>query len=155
MRLNDVEPDELKRYLDEAKIKWRVLFVSACYSGGFVDKLKDEHTFIATASAADRQSFGCGDEKDFTYFGEALFSQQLTRRDSFVEAFEQAREAIRQREQAENMTPSQPQLHVGEKIRSRLEQLAKRLGQEERVYPVQARGTTHPADCESAQHSCD
>ncbi len=35
--LNSISPADLDRMLDEAGIKWRIVVVSACYSGGFVD----------------------------------------------------------------------------------------------------------------------
>ena len=78
LKLNQVTPEMLKRYLDEAGIKWRVVFVSACYSGGFIEPLKDPYTLIATAAAPDKQSFGCSNTNDFTYFGEAFFKDQLS-----------------------------------------------------------------------------
>ena len=77
--------------LDEARIKWRIIVVSACYSGGYIEPLKDDNTLIMTASAADRTSFGCGTESDATYFADALFQHALRFEDSFVKAFEQAR----------------------------------------------------------------
>ena len=40
--------------LDKAGVKWRVLVVSACHSGSFIDTLKDDHTLI-TAAAANRK----------------------------------------------------------------------------------------------------
>ena len=84
--------------LDDAGIKWRIIVVSACYSGGFIDPLKDEHTLIMTASAANRTSFGCGNGSEATYFGDALFQHALRFEDSFVKAFQHARERIAERE---------------------------------------------------------
>jgi len=43
-------------------IKWRVLSVSACYSGVFLDPSSTDSTFIATASIRRTFSFGCADE---------------------------------------------------------------------------------------------
>ncbi len=63
----------LRGLLDAAGIKWRIVVVSACYSGGFIEALKDDNTLVLTASAADRASFGCGNQSDSTFFGEALF----------------------------------------------------------------------------------
>jgi hypothetical protein len=155
MRLNDVTPASLKQYLDDAGIKWRVLFVSSCYSGGFVNALRDENTFIATASAADRKSFGCADENDFTYFGEAYFQQQLTKNDSFIKAFNLASQAIAKREKQEHITPSMPQLSVGEKIRPRLEALENRLADTNRPYQPLAGKVKDKSTCQSQQTACD
>jgi hypothetical protein len=122
--LNDITPQRLRSMLDEAGIKWRVIVVSACYSGGFVAALKDEHTLVATASAADRQSFGCGNDNDFTYFGEALFHDALQRGATLPQAFEQARQAIGARERREKLQPSQPQLYVAPLLEEKLGELS-------------------------------
>lgn len=127
LRLEQLTPDELKQMLDGAGIKWRIIVVSACYSGGFVDPLKDEYTLIMTASAADRTSFGCGSESDATYFGDALFGHALRIEDSFVKAFEQAKARIAEREKAEHRSPSDPQLFVGDAMAGKLPKLEAEL----------------------------
>src|SRR5262249_20718981 len=71
LALQDIDPPMLRRMLDESGIKWRVLAISACYSGGFIEPLKSETTLIMTAADAKSTSFGCGTESDFTYFGKA------------------------------------------------------------------------------------
>jgi hypothetical protein len=120
LRLDQLTPDALKEMLDSAGIKWRIIVVSACYSGGFIDPLKDDYTLIMTASAADRTSFGCGSESDATYFGDALFGHALRLEDSFIKAFEQAKVRIAEREQAEKRRPSEPQLFVGKAMAAKL-----------------------------------
>jgi hypothetical protein len=35
---------------------------------------------IITAAAADKPSFGCTDDADFTYFGRAFFDESLRQR---------------------------------------------------------------------------
>ncbi|MGR9107018.1 MAG: C13 family peptidase [Gammaproteobacteria bacterium] len=125
--LNDIDPDMLRSMLDEAGIRWRVIIISACYSGGFIERLKDEHTLVATAAAANKTSFGCSNENDFTYFGEAVFKDQLSHDFSFLNAFRQAAINLGQRERAENLTSSEPQLYVGEAIRAKLEHLTSEL----------------------------
>jgi hypothetical protein len=125
--LNDITPGMLSAYLDESGIKWRVVMISACYSGGFVEPLKNDYTAIATAAAQDRQSFGCSNENDFTYFGEALLKDQLQQEYSFPLAFAHAAEAIAAREAREHLQPSNPQYFVGEAIRPLLDSLSTRL----------------------------
>jgi hypothetical protein len=56
----------LKAYLDEAALRYRLVSVSACHSGGFIPPLADSHTFIVTAAHAARRSFGCGNESEIT-----------------------------------------------------------------------------------------
>ena len=124
LALNDIDPEMLRAMLDEAGIEWRVIIISACYSGGFIEPLKNPKTLIATAAAADRTSFGCSNEDDFTYFGEAVFKDQLSHEFSFIEAFKQAALRIEQREKSENLRPSKPQLFVGEEIKNKLDRLS-------------------------------
>ncbi len=126
--LDEVSPQTLREMLDEAGIKWRIVIVSACYSGGYVEPLKDDHTLIMTAAAADRTSFGCGTDSDATFFSESLFRQALHFEDSFLKAFEQARRSIAEREKKENMSPpSDPQLFVGAAMAAKLPPLEEAL----------------------------
>lgn len=140
LRLNDIKPDALKRYLDEAGIKWRVLMISSCYSGTFVDALKNPHTVIATAAAADRTSFGCGDHNDFTYFGEAVLKDQLSHRHGIVEALQDASAEIAKREQAEGIEEhSEPQIFVGDAIAPKLKLLEDQLAERAETFVAVAK----------------
>jgi hypothetical protein len=127
LELDSLAPDVLKQMLDDAGIKWRIIVVSACYSGGFIDALKDDYTLIMTASAANRTSFGCGNGSDATYFGDALFQHALRFEDSFVKAFQNARERIAERERKEHRRASEPQLYVGTEMAAKLPQLESEL----------------------------
>ena len=122
--LNPVTPQMLKTSLDDAGIKWRIILVSACYSGGYIEPLKDPYTLVFTASAHDRQSFGCGSASDFTYFGRAVFIDQLANESRFLPAFERAIEEITKREKKENRKLSLPQLYVGAEMSIKLEHLS-------------------------------
>lgn len=110
--LDAIGPEQLADALEAApRPRWRVVIVSACYSGGFVDALRDEDTLVITAARADRTSFGCGADADITYFGRAFLDEALNRTASLPEAFALAREAIAQRERDEGIdTPSEPQI---------------------------------------------
>ena len=127
LRLNDMTPVMLKQYLDAAAIKWRIIMVSACYSGGFIETLKDENTAIMTAAAVDRMSFGCDDERELTYFGEALLQNQLQSQLSIAAAFEGTAKEIELREQAEQLDPSHPQIYIGKAMQEKLQRLETRL----------------------------
>ena len=113
-------PTELRQALDEAGIKWRVIIVSACYSGVFIEALKTDTTFIATASDSEHSSFGCADDQDLTYFGEAFLKDAVPTTPSLEAAFKKAVGLIQQREAAEHLEHSNPQLFVGGAIRQRL-----------------------------------
>jgi hypothetical protein len=125
--LNDVTPETLRRALDESGIRWRVIVISACYSGGFIEKLRDDHTLIFTSARANRVSFGCEAGNDFTYFGEAMFGEALRDTVSFIEAFAGALRRIDERERRERLTPSEPQLHAGAAILDKLAAIERRL----------------------------
>jgi hypothetical protein len=64
------------KFLREAGIRWKVVVVSACYSGTFVEPLADNHTIVITAASRSRTSFGCSDERHLTYFGEAFYREE-------------------------------------------------------------------------------
>ncbi len=106
--------------LEESGIRWRVIVVSACFSGTFVKPLADNHTIVITAAAKNRASFGCSDQRDLTYFGEAFYRDALPRSPDLRVAFEAARNDIRQRERDEKFTPSQPQGYFGPLMEEKL-----------------------------------
>jgi len=121
--LDDLKAERLKEMLDRSGIRNRVIVVSACYSGGFLDVLKDDNTLILTASRRDHVAYGCGDVSDYTYFGEAYFVDALEHSDSFIGAFDEARREIAEREESEGADPSGPQIHVGRNIKRVLQRL--------------------------------
>ena len=112
--LQQLSATALGEALDESGIQWRVVVISACYSGAFIAPLRDDRTIVLTAAAADRTSFGCGDDRELTYFGEALFRDALPTAPSLLTAFETARQAIEAREKQEGMQPSLPQAYLGD-----------------------------------------
>ena len=119
--------DDLKDMLDASGIKWRVLVISACYSGSFIGPVWDARTLVITAARYDRSSFGCSSERDWTYFGEAYFDHALRGELSFVSAFDQAAKAIAQREKDEDLKPSFPQIRIGRLIGPKLAALERRI----------------------------
>lgn len=119
-------PAALRDALDDAGIGWRVIVISACYSGGFIDTLRSPKTLVITAARADRTSFGCGNSANATWFGQAFLIDGLNHTASFRRAFLRARNQIAEQEKAEDVDPSEPQWLAGEAIGS---QLAKWLEQ--------------------------
>ncbi|MGF6153150.1 C13 family peptidase [Pseudomonas fluorescens] len=110
MELADLPADELAAVLAPLKNRDKIIVISACYSGGFIPALKDERTLIMTASRADRVSFGCSEEADFTYFGDALFVQALNQTDDLEQAFKLAKATVAERELADSFEASEPQI---------------------------------------------
>ena len=118
--LTALTPTALSRLLHDSGVKWRVIVVSACYSGGYIEPLRDANTVVITAAAPDRTSFGCEAGRDFTYFGQAFFRDALAKTRSFIFAFNIAQDIVNQQETSEKLTPSLPQISVGPAIAERL-----------------------------------
>lgn len=118
--LNDMTDEDLAEALNDSGIKWRVIIISACYAGGFIDALKDPRTIVITAAAADRTSFGCSNDRDLTYFGEAFFRDALPEARSLRDAFDKAKSAIALRERRERVDASRPQAYFGAEMEARL-----------------------------------
>jgi hypothetical protein len=118
--LNDLSPEDLADALRESGIQWRVIIISACYAGGFIDSLSDPQTIVIAAAAADRTSFGCSNDRDLTYFGEAFYRDALPGAHSLREAFDTAKAAIAARERREHVDESNPQAYFGAKMEAKL-----------------------------------
>ena len=127
MMFNELDPVALRRVLDDSGIRYRVVIVSACYSGGFVEPLKSDDTLIITASAADRNSFGCSNENEWTWFGKAYFDEALRDSPSFTAAFAKAVPVIAEREKKDGYTPSNPRIFEGAGIKAKLDRLTTQL----------------------------
>jgi hypothetical protein len=121
-----VTPAVLSAMLDEAGIRYRVISVSACYSGSWIEPLANFDTLVMTAADADHTSYGCGRGSELTYFGRAMYAEALQTTWSFEQAHAASRTVIDQRERAtgKNDGFSNPQIRVGETIRAKLAQFA-------------------------------
>lgn len=125
MELADLPADELAAVLAPLKNRDKIIVISSCYSGGFIPALKDERTLIMTASRADRVSFGCSEEANFTYFGDALFAQALNQTDDLEQAFKLAKATVAERELADNFEASEPQIWAPKTVLSHWQLLRK------------------------------
>jgi hypothetical protein len=118
--LDQIGAPDLAGILAKRPFKWKVLVISACYSGGFVPPLHGAGTLVITAARTDRSSFGCGSDDDATYFGKAWLVDALNRTPDFITAFKQASGEISQWEQRDKLTPSEPQINIGNGIAEQL-----------------------------------
>jgi hypothetical protein len=125
MELADLPADELAAVLAPLKNRDKIIVISSCYSGGFIPALKDERTLIMTASRADRVSFGCSEEANFTYFGDALFAQALNQTDDLEQAFKLAKANVAERELADGFEASEPQIWAPKTVLSHWQLLRK------------------------------
>ena len=79
-----------------------------------------------TAADAEHTSYGCGRGSELTFYGRALFDEQLRQTRDFEQAHAAARKLIEQREIEAGKTDgySNPQISVGTTIRPLLQRLA-------------------------------
>lgn len=108
-----ISPNRMAGMLNGLGIRNRLLILSACYSGVFVPRLQSETTAIVTAAAADRSSFGCVAENDWTFFGDAMINRALRQPQPLATAFEQARTLVAGWEQRIRGQSSNPQVSIG------------------------------------------
>ncbi|NOY83419.1 MAG: hypothetical protein GXO96_01105 [Nitrospirae bacterium] len=120
--LGDLSAETLSEVIEESGIKWKVIAISACYSGGFIKHLKDDYTMVITSARSDRTSFGCSDDSEMTYFGRAFFQYAMDQTPTFVDAFSMAKEIVSGWEKESNFLHSEPQIHraplLEEKLKS-------------------------------------
>ena len=108
-----ISPARMARMFDELGIRNRLLILSACYSGVFVPSMASDTTALFTAASADRTSFGCAADRDWTFFGDAMINHALRQPVPLAKAGEDARALISQWEGMGDITPSQPQVSIG------------------------------------------
>jgi hypothetical protein len=125
VRYNGLNPHQfdaqgLRKILDDSSIRWRIVVISACYAGSFIEALKDPHTLVLTAARKDRTSFGCSNDRELTYFAEHLCQQELATDGPLFEAFERARTSLTARETLEGHKASDPQRFVGKAMIDKL-----------------------------------
>lgn len=122
--LPDLTARRFSRIVRSLPVKWKIIIVSACYSGGFIPGLQDPTTLVIAAARLDRKSFGCGDDSDMTYFARAFFEQSLPNAASFEEAFALSDKLITEweKEHGDDVKHSYPQMVIGEEIKEYLPQ---------------------------------
>lgn len=108
-----ISPTRLWTQLSTLGIRNRLLFISACYAGVFVPLLASDTTAIVTAASADRTSFGCQADMDWTFFGDALINHALRKPQPLSAAAGEAQALIAGWEGQGKLTPSQPQVSIG------------------------------------------
>lgn len=127
LQLEQLSDEDLAAALKDSGIKRRIIVISACYAGAFIQPLEDPDTVVIAAAAPDKTSFGCSDDRDLTYFGEAFYRDALPHAKTLQEAFTQAKAAIAAREREEHETPSEPQAYFGTQISAVLERNPMRI----------------------------
>jgi len=108
-----IAPVRLAAMLDGLGIRRRLVIVSACYAGVFVPKLAEPDGVVMTAASADRSSFGCEADSDWTFFGDALVNHALRKGQPFAAAAKEATGLIARWEGLGKLRASNPQLAIG------------------------------------------
>lgn len=117
-RMLSLSAELLTDMLKESGIKNKIIIISACYSGSFIEHIKDENSLIITAASKDNTSFGCSDDEEMTYFADAYFRQGLSETTALDKAFFSAKKYVTEREARENVSRhSDPQIFIGSNIR--------------------------------------
>jgi len=108
-----VSPNRLRAMLDQLGVRNRLLILSACFSGVFLPVLRSPATAIVTAASADRTSFGCAADNDWTFFGDALVNRALRKPQPLAAAFTEAQGLVAGWERQVGTEPSGPQIYIG------------------------------------------
>jgi hypothetical protein len=111
--LPPLSAQDVDGWLRQAGIVRSVIVVSACYSGSWAPALATPNRILLMAARPDRSSFGCSDERDLTFFGQALFAESMNRGEALLPAFENAKRLIADWEAQGKLNPSQPQRAIG------------------------------------------
>ena len=115
-RSTTLTPSKLAGMLDRAGVRYKVVIISACYSGVFIPRLATADTLVITAADANHTSFGCEDRAKWTYFGDAFFNAALRQSATLRDAFTVARSLILRRELRNGFEPSHPQMAGGANV---------------------------------------
>jgi hypothetical protein len=93
-----------------------VVVVSACHSGTFIDNgARRPNRVILTAAAANRTSFGCGADDEYTYYDWCLL-HQFDGATTWSELSAATRSCVEGLERKMGVKASMPQLFVGSEV---------------------------------------
>ena len=105
MEMADLPAKDLEAVLCDTSIRWKVIVVSACYSGGLIAPLKDGSTMVITAARHDRTCFGCADDNDFPYVGRTFFKEGLNETADFRKASKLVAAQVREWDKPDHHSP--------------------------------------------------
>jgi Peptidase C13 family len=107
----------VNQWLASAGIRRTVVVISACYAGSWAGPLANPDRIIMMAARSDRTSFGCSDDREYTFFGDALLEHGLGQGLPLIAAFDRARSVIGGWEKDNELEPSEPQIVIGARIK--------------------------------------
>ncbi|TZG27341.1 C13 family peptidase [Sphingomonas montanisoli] len=128
--LATLPPTWLDYVLRHGRLRNRLVIISACFSGLFVPALSSPEGAVITAAAADRTSFGCASDNDWTFFGDALINHALRKNQPLATAFGEAKGLVGGWEAKGKLIPSNPQIAIGAQTSSWLRPIEARMPRE-------------------------
>ena len=95
-----------------------IVVLSGCYTGTYLESaMTRDNRIVLTAARADRASFGCGANNQFTFFDQCLLDTiEAMAGATWRDAFSRTRACVATREVSLNMLPSEPQAHFGSAV---------------------------------------
>jgi hypothetical protein len=114
----------LRSLLDEAGIRWRIIVLSVCTPGPFIDALADDNTVVIASAGDGAEPAECARGSEPVAFADAFFGEAMPRSTSVVAAFEAAKASLA----AGGNAGSAPVLHVGAAIAGKLDAVKGRSG---------------------------
>lgn len=114
----------LRSLLDESGIRWRIVVLSVCTPGPFVEALADENTVVVANAAAGEDDAECARGGEPVSFGDAFYGEAMPRATSIAGAFDAARTLFG----AAGQRSTTPVLHVGGAIAGKLDSIRGRTG---------------------------
>jgi hypothetical protein len=120
LELSSLSAQGLRQLLDAAGIRWRIIVMSSCAAGAWIDALKDDDTVVIASSAADVRGADCAAGLRPSVFGDVFFGEAMRKGDDVAHAFEAARKQLVARRAAE------PVISIGPAIAERLKSLRQR-----------------------------
>ncbi|MFO1415017.1 MAG: C13 family peptidase [Burkholderiales bacterium] len=127
LTLVELGPAGLKQLLEDAGIKWRIIVVSACESGRFVQALQDEYTLVITDTSAGGTAFGCGGRTPVSEFADVFFGEAMAKANTFEAAFNAAKAKMAEREKEAGYSPgAAPQFVMGAEMAEKIKTLGRK-----------------------------
>lgn len=122
-----IDPTSIRRMLDEAGIKYRIIVFSGCNTAGFTDHLRGPTTLVINASGKNRRATGCTGDGAYTDFGEAFFGDALNRGFDLPDAFDKARALLAEKHASSLRPAPTPEVRIGARMAPKLDELAAQL----------------------------
>lgn len=118
LELVALTPQGLNQLLDAAGIRFRIIVVSSCYAGAWLEPLKDDDSAIVVSSPADVAGTDCRGLAEATRFGKAFFGEGMRRGDSLSAVFKITQDAL-------GTKGAIPEMWIGPGIAQRLKGLGR------------------------------